>query len=70
MFIKKENDYSHLENLHNHNENMQDKAHANKNYILENRQKVINNEIPQKSKPKEENKAGNPIHKSYGKIPN
>jgi hypothetical protein len=31
---------------------------------------VTNHEVPQKSKPKEENKAGDPIHKSFGKIPN
>jgi len=45
-------------------------AQSNRNYILENRQKVTNNEIQQKAKPKEEAKGGNPIHKSFGKVPN
>lgn len=55
--------------MHQYNDNNK-AAHNNRNYILENRQKVTNNEIAQKSKPKEENKGGNPIHKSFGKIPN
>jgi len=37
---------------------------------LENKNKIVNHEIPSKTKPKEEVKGANPIHKSFGKVPN
>lgn len=48
-------------------------AASQKNYILDNKNKITNHEIPVRAKQKEEAKGSagaNPVHKNFGKIPN